>query len=611
MAFLKTIKGSGRRGGCRNIERYLLEGTGGSRPGRCLAFAASGALAAQLPAEGPGGWADVMDQTRRAWGKDGPSRRSYYHFVISPDPADHCGAEEARDVAREWATAMYPDAEWAVVVHDDNETGIPHAHVVVNAVYPSTGRMVHRTDDDVKAEARAVQAICEAHGLEALPDIENWRRAVASGAVQGGTVQDARRDNAERALLRTGRRSWVADMRRAVDAAVEGSPDWWTFRERLEASGYALREGRRGLVFERRGAERPERKLGAGLGLSYTREGIEARLAVDFGSVFSPTGGGGGPHAGAEDVPRELLRGHARRRRPRTMADWVSASYDRAVAVAGVEESLRTLATINREGIVTMGDLDRATRGATSELARAAERSRSLRRAAGRAKEVFEDAARAERMREELSGLPEGAWATKVRRRRNELARAIAEADARCESGLSSAAPWLSEHGYATASAEARARAVEIECLRQARATDAEVRTIASRLESLQDAMATVSATRPMPAADMTARGSMVTNRPPIPSTTASHGGTRREGASRDEIATMVSALEDGLTTSQEKSSRIAAGRSTTGDEESARRARDRATSQSRIANEMNHEDQKMVAKRLPQVDSDRKAGRK
>lgn len=609
MAFLKTIKGSGRRGGCRNIERYLLEGTGGSRPGRCLAFAASDALAAQLPTEGPDGWAEVMDQTRRAWGKDGPSRRSYYHFVISPDPADHCGVEEARDVAREWATAMYPDAEWAVVVHDDNETGIPHAHVVVNAVYPSTGRMVHRTDDDVKAEARAVQSICEAHGLEALPDIESWRRAVASGAVQGGTVQDARRDNTERALLRTGRRSWVADMRRAVDAAVEGSPDWWTFRERLEASGYALREGRRGLVFERRGAERPERKLGAGLGLSYTREGIEARLAVDFGSVFSPTGVGGGPHAGAEDVPRELLRGHARRQRPRTIADWVSASYDRAVAVAGVEESLRTLATINREGISTMGDLDRSTRGAASELARAAERSRSLRRAAGRAKEVFEDAARAERMREELSGLPEGAWSPKVRRRRNELARAIAEADARCESGLSSAAPWLSERGYATASAEARARAVEIECLRQARATDAEVREIASRLESLQDAMATVRAMRPMPVADMSDRGRVEAKRPAAPMGSVSHGGMGREAASADALRAMISRIEEGRAESKIKNERVAAGRATTAEEENNRRVRYGA-GQERMMNDGNRGSHREVDERLPRVGGDRKKGR-
>ena len=609
MAFLKTIKGSGRRGGCRNIERYLLEGTGGSRPGRCLAFAASGALMAQLPTEGPGGWADVMDQTRRAWGKDGPSRRSYYHFVISPDPADHCGVEEARAVAREWATAMYPDAEWAVVVHDDNEAGIPHAHVVVNAVYPSTGRMVHRTDEDVKAEARVVQAICGAHGLEALPDIESWRRAVASGAVQGGTVQDARRDNAERALLRTGRRSWVADMRRAVDAAVEGSPDWWTFRERLEASGYALREGRRGLVFERRGAERPERKLGAGLGLSYTREGIEARLAVDFGSVFSPTGVGGGPHAGVEDVPRELLRGHARRRRPRTMAGWVSASYDRAVAVAGVEESLRTLATINREGIVTMGDLDRSTRGAASELARAAEKSRSLRRAAGRAKEVFEDAARAERMREELSGLPEGAWSPKVRRRRNELARATAEADARCESGLSSAAPWLSERGYATASAEARARAVEIECLRQARATDAEVREIASCLESLRDAIATVAAIRPMPAADMSDRGRVEAKRPAAPMGSVSHGGMGREAASADDARAMISRIEEGRAESKIKNERVVAGRATTAEEENNRRVRYGAGKE-RMTSDGNRGSHREVDERLPRVGGDRKKGR-
>ena len=608
MAVLKTIK-SGRVGGCHNIERYLMEGKGGTRPDRCLAFAGSDALMAQL-SEGAEGWADVMDQTRQAWGKDGENRRSYYHFMISPDPADHCGVEETLEVAREWATAMYPDAEWAIVVHDDNRARIPHAHIVLNSVYPMTGKMVHRTDSDVVAEDRLVQNICEAHGLEVLPDIEDWRRAVASGAIQGDTVQDARMDNTERALLRTGRRSWVADMRRAVDAAVEGSPDWRTFRERLEASGYALREGRRGLVFERRGAERPERKLGAGLGLSYTREGIETRLAVDFGSVFSPTGAGGGPHAGVEDVPRELLRGHARRQRPRTMADWVSASYDRAVAVAGVEESLRTLATINREGISTMGDLNRAKTGVASELARVAERSRSLRRAAEKAKAIFDDATKTDRMREELAGLPEGAWSPKVRRRRNELARAIAEADVRCESGLTTAAPWLSEHGYATTSTAARARAVEIECLRQAQAADTEVHALASRLESLRDAQTTVAAIHPMPAADMTDRGRVGAKRPTAPMGSVSHGGTRRATATTDDVRAMISRIEADHAGSKAKTERIAAGRATTAGVENNRRARNRSANQAQEIDEEGQRDQRKVDERLPQVEGDRKAKR-
>ena len=104
-----------------------------------------------------------MQATRKRFGKD--SKRIYGHFVVLPDPDDKVFAGECADAADEWAEAMPPGSERAVVVHDDNKNGIIHARVVVNTVHPKAGYKIQVSDGDIYHQWDKLQRICEDHGL--------------------------------------------------------------------------------------------------------------------------------------------------------------------------------------------------------------------------------------------------------------------------------------------------------------------------------------------------------------------------------------------------------------------------------------------------------------
>lgn len=149
----------------KRIERYLESGH--DHPARCLAFSKTDAFLYS----GEHGWAEEMDRTREQMElTKRANARTYYHYVISPDPADHAGAEELRDLGLEWIAKCLPGTQAVVSVHDDNAEHIMHAHVVVNAVYPATGRRVHITDRKAQRQAHVLQELCLEHGMTAMPD---------------------------------------------------------------------------------------------------------------------------------------------------------------------------------------------------------------------------------------------------------------------------------------------------------------------------------------------------------------------------------------------------------------------------------------------------------
>lgn len=108
-------------------------------------------------------WAVRMQAMRKRFGKD--SKRIYGHFVVLPDPDDKVSAEERAHVADEWAGAMLPGFEHAVVIHDDNKTGITYDRVVVNTVHPKTGYKIQVSDSDIYRQWDKLQRTCEDHGL--------------------------------------------------------------------------------------------------------------------------------------------------------------------------------------------------------------------------------------------------------------------------------------------------------------------------------------------------------------------------------------------------------------------------------------------------------------
>ena len=115
-------------------------------------------------------WAAAMDETRRLFGNDsawrGRRARTYKHYVVSPDPKDGVSLDGLRALATRWAQESFPNHEVAIVYHDDNANGIPHAHVVVNNTDVETGRRLQ--DPDPKALARSLQRIAESLGMSPL-----------------------------------------------------------------------------------------------------------------------------------------------------------------------------------------------------------------------------------------------------------------------------------------------------------------------------------------------------------------------------------------------------------------------------------------------------------
>ena len=168
MPILKPISG---HTGCRNVRRYL------EKNGRAIArdffnlswderemagYDEAGKEAVE--------WDREMNRTRASFGNDAPYKgrkaRTYKHFVISPDPEDDIDIEALRGLASDWALRFFGDHQIAIVYHDDNANGIPHAHVVVNNTNLKTGnRMQTRNPLELN---RALQDMARERGLSGL-----------------------------------------------------------------------------------------------------------------------------------------------------------------------------------------------------------------------------------------------------------------------------------------------------------------------------------------------------------------------------------------------------------------------------------------------------------
>lgn len=188
MPILKPISGHGSTGG---IRRYLEKG------GRALArdlfnlsYDERDAGALGEDAKEACAWGAEMDATRAAFGTDAPWRgkpaRTFKHFVLSPDPGDDIDLAALRELACSWALRHFGDHEIAIVYHDDNARGIPHAHIVVNNANLRTGyRMQTRHPEDLN---RDLQDMARERGLSGLSNgrAPNLPRRRAGGQAQAG-----------------------------------------------------------------------------------------------------------------------------------------------------------------------------------------------------------------------------------------------------------------------------------------------------------------------------------------------------------------------------------------------------------------------------------------
>ena len=277
MPMLKAISG---HTSVKGIRRYL------TKKNRALA---EDHINLDPPAPGAAlDWAAAMDATRRLYGNDsawrGRRARTYKHYVVSPDPKDRVSLEGLRALAAEWARESFPNHEVAIVYHDDNEGGIPHAHVVVNNTNIETGRRLQ--DPDPKALASSLQGIAERQGLSALRPPE--QTGVAARAQRRSpkrrpeTYRSEYVRRAEQELAERGEYSWTADIRARVRIARTVARSEAEFRNLLFSMGVTVSDNspkaqRRDWIYAL--ADHPSRRIsGERMGLFYGRERLEALL---------------------------------------------------------------------------------------------------------------------------------------------------------------------------------------------------------------------------------------------------------------------------------------------------------------------------------------------
>ena len=263
MPILKPISGHGSTGG---IRRYLEKG------GRALArdlfnlsYDERDAGALGEDAKEACAWDAEMDATRAAFGTDAPWRgkpaRTFKHFVLSPDPGDDIDLAALRELACSWALKHFGDHEIAIVYHDDNARGIPHAHIVVNNANLRTGyRMQTQHPEDLN---RDLQDMARERGLSGLSNDRAAESSLKARGHAGAGGPRSRRSvylgRAEKEIMRSGGYSWVADN------SAKARRDDWVFSLAEEPSkkvsgerlGFAYGKEMLRRRFEREGAYRP------------------------------------------------------------------------------------------------------------------------------------------------------------------------------------------------------------------------------------------------------------------------------------------------------------------------------------------------------------------
>lgn len=268
----------------------------------------------------------------------------YEHYVISPDPKDSPTIRQVREVATEWARREFPG--YQVVIGYHNDTGIPHAHVIVNS--PSLlgdGRVTDMTRGRGwgRAAWRDLQEIARAHGLSGFRDgLSGHAQAPGGDTAESGALGEPERagrsvregaanirSKAVESLYSTGRYSWVEDIRCRLEVAALMSRDVGQFREECSRLGLEVLPASGGRDWKFAMAAQPSRQVtGRRLGSAWTEFGVGRRLARDRAArVPKPTGEslarleaaiGALVESGARDI--RLLGPEARR--AREQAQW-------------------------------------------------------------------------------------------------------------------------------------------------------------------------------------------------------------------------------------------------------------------------------------------------
>lgn len=292
-------------------------------------------------------WAEVMDKTRRQVGNDrawgGKQAVTYRQFIISPSPADNIDLETLRELTMEWVHEFFGtglergvlgDYQVAVVYHDDNDEGIPHAHVVVNNTDLETCRRLHIDDVQDAMLADRLQDMAKERGLSFF---DNKSIPKKERIFRGSFITRAERERMKNNLW-----CYKQDLRNMVDIAMRTSrdePGFISQIRRLGANAY-VKDG--DYVFEHPVNPKRNHATGYRLGKAFSRDALlheRTAMALD-GSVRDGRV--------ARNVARHIEAYVSDMRTVATVAAWTT-----------LEDAARVLKINDRYAVRSMADYDR------------------------------------------------------------------------------------------------------------------------------------------------------------------------------------------------------------------------------------------------------------
>ena len=187
------------------VEMPLFKGTAGkAKPNKAIAYITREDKARFIDVQNlfiDEDYAEQFGQTAARFGKyTDYDERKYYHFKLSPDRADHADPLMVQEYAKACAEKMFEDCECVIATHTDTQT--VHAHMIVNAVHPITGRKLHFNDADYTRLKDMANEIGEQFGFSSL----DFRKKSENSRTQD-----------ERHILLKGGTSWKEELREVIE----------------------------------------------------------------------------------------------------------------------------------------------------------------------------------------------------------------------------------------------------------------------------------------------------------------------------------------------------------------------------------------------------------
>lgn len=177
-----------------------------------------------------------------------------WHNSLRLPEGEHLSADKWSDIATDYAAEMgLMDSQYVVIKHNNSDG--EHIHIVANRVLPDG--TIHNSSHESMKSTRIISKIEKKHGLTITKSFDD----------DAGMIAKPKKNEIEKAI-RTGQAPTRLLIQRVIDEALNDSPDFHDFTERLFIAGVTVKPniastGRvNGLAFDLEGITFSGSKLG-------------------------------------------------------------------------------------------------------------------------------------------------------------------------------------------------------------------------------------------------------------------------------------------------------------------------------------------------------------